>query len=244
MNPETATATRQGDRETNQDRCAVLPRNSGGLLLLADGMGGHPRGELAAQVFIDSLARAFDQAGWPVAGPAQFLETACHRAHTAIVAAGEQEQPPVRPLTTGVACLVQEQQACWAHAGDSRLYLFRNGETRARTRDHSLVQEIIERGELEESERELHPLRNIVTRSLGGTPQEPVVELSGVTALQPGDTLLLCSDGLWSALPEDHLAELALADSLEQAAQAIALEAEQASRPSSDNITLVACRLQ
>lgn len=244
MNPETATATRQGDRETNQDRCAVLPRNSGGLLLLADGMGGHQRGELAAQVFIDSLALAFDQAGWPVTDPVQFLETACQRAHTEIVAAGEHEQPPVSPLTTCVACLVQEQQACWAHAGDSRLYLFRNGKTRARTPDHSLVQEIIERGELEESERELHPLRNVVTRSLGGTPQGPVVELSGITVLQPGDTLLLCSDGLWSALPEDRLGGLAMVDNLEQAVQVIAREAEQASQPVSDNITLVACRMR
>lgn len=244
MHHETATATRQGDRESNQDRCAVLPRESGRLLLLADGMGGHPRGELAAQVFTDSVTRAFNQAAWPIADPGQFLETAITRAHTDIIVAGEHEQPPVCPLTTGVACLVQEQQACWAHVGDSRFYLFRNGETLVRTRDHSLVQEFIEHGELEESEREQHPLRNVVTRSLGGASGAPVVEHSELTGLQPGDTLLLCSDGLWSALPEDRLADLATATDLEQAVQEIALEAELTSSPVSDNVTLVACRMR
>ena len=243
MHYETASATRQGDRATNQDRCALLPRESGSLLLLADGMGGHPRGELAAQVYIDSMTRAFDQAAWPITDPVQFLATAIARAHADIIVAGEHQQPPVSPLTTGVACLIQEHQACWAHVGDSRLYLFRNGQAPVHTRDHSLVQEFIEHGELEENEREQHPLRNIVTRSLGGKSRAPVVELSEITGLQPGDTLLLCSDGLWSALPENRLAELATATDLQQAATHITLAAEQASMPASDNITLVVLRL-
>lgn len=242
MHYETASATRQGDRETNQDRCAVLSRESGWLLLLADGMGGHPRGELAAQVYIDSMAQAFEQAAWPITDPVQFLATAIARAHADIIDAGNHEQPPVSPLTTGVACLAQEHQACWAHVGDSRLYLFRNGQAPAHTRDHSLVQEYIEQGELEENEREQHPLRNFVTRSLGGEPRAPVAELSEITGLQTGDTLLLCSDGLWSALPEDRLARLATATDLQQATTQITLAAEQASMPASDNITLVVLR--
>lgn len=238
MHHETATATRQGDRATNQDRCAILSRETGVLLLLADGLGGEPRGELAAQVYIDSMGQAFEQADWPITDPAQFLVSSITRSHAAIMAAGEEELPPVRPMTTCVACLVQHPLACWAHAGDSRLYLLRNGQVLARTRDHSLVQEYIERGELQENEREQHPLRNYVTRSLGGTGPAPVVELSDITGLQPGDTLLLCSDGLWSALPETRLTELATASDLSQAVQRIAAEAEQASRPYSDNITL------
>ena len=243
MHHETATATRQGDRESNQDRCAIRSRDTTLLLLLADGMGGHPRGELAAQVYIDSMGQAFEQADWPITDPAQFLETAIGRAHTDIITAGEHEQPPVSPLTTCVACLVQGQQACWAHAGDSRLYLFRNEQTLARTRDHSLVEELIERGELQESEREQHPLRNVVTRSLGGASPAPIVELSNITGLQSGDALLLCSDGLWSALPESRLTGLATAPDLVPAVQGIALEAEQASTPVSDNITLAVLRI-
>jgi len=207
-------------------------------------MGGHPRGELAAQVYIDSMCRVFEQADWPITDPAPFLKMAIDRAHADIVVAGEHEQPPVTPLTTAVACLVQDRQAAWAHVGDSRLYMFHNGQTLARTRDHSLVQEIIERGEWPENEREQHPLRNVVTRSLGGTSGTPGVELSDTTSLQPGDTLLLCSDGLWSALPEKRLTELAAATDLNQAVQDLAFEAEQASKPLSDNITLVACRMR
>ena len=243
MHYDTASTTRQGDRDTNQDRCAIRSRPSSLLLLLADGMGGHPRGELAAQVYIDSLLRAFGQADWPVPDPATFLAAAMNRAHADIITAGNREQPPVNPMTTGVACLLQEDQACWTYIGDSRLYLFRHEQTLARTRDHSLVQAAIERGEWPEDEREQHPLRHIVTRSLGGDSRVPDVELPETTTLQPGDTLLLCSDGLWAALPEDQLARLAAAADLSAAVQDMALQAELASRPFSDNVTLVACRL-
>jgi len=207
-------------------------------------MGGHPRGELAAQTYIDSLLLAFEQADWPINNPALFLTAAMTRAHTDIIAAGHCEQPPVSPMTTGVACLVQAHQACWAHVGDSRLYLFRKDSLLVRTRDHSLVQEAIDRGEWPEAEREQHPLRNVVTRALGGDTQAPDIEHPETTTLQPGDTLLLCSDGLWSALAEDQLAELASVPDLTQAVQDMALAAEQASRPYSDNVTLVAGRMR
>jgi serine/threonine protein phosphatase PrpC len=240
---ETALASRQGDRRLNQDRGAARIRESAGLLLLADGLGGHPRGELAAQVFIDSLSAAFAQARGPIPDPGRFLERAMSRAHAEIVRAGEQEHPPVAPLTTAVACLVQQQRACWTHVGDSRLYLFRGGHRFLQTRDHSLVQEAIELGEWPEEARELHPLRNAVTRTLGGRSQAPVIEHPQEIDLQPGDTLLLCSDGLWSALPESRLLQLAAAPDLGEAVQEIARQAEQAGRPHSDNVTLVVLRM-
>jgi serine/threonine protein phosphatase PrpC len=240
---ETAVATRQGDRTVNQDRGAALARETATLLLLADGMGGHPRGELAARVFIDSLSATFMNTPVPVTEPGHFLVSALTRAHADIIGAGKREQPPVSPLTTAVACLVQEQQACWAHAGDSRLYLLRDGRVLARTRDHSLVQEAIELGDWPESAREQHPLRNIVTRSLGGESRTPGIERSRETALQTGDTLLLCSDGLWAALPETRLVELAAASELAAAVEDLVREAERATRPRSDNTTLVALRI-
>jgi len=241
---ETASSTRQGDRDTNQDRCAIRFRDTAVLLLLADGMGGHPRGELAAQVYVDSLSRSFLEAPWPVAAPARFLEAAFATAHAAIVSAGGREQPPVSPLTTGVACLVQDRQACWAHAGDSRLYLIREGGTVARTHDHSLVQEDIDLGVWPEQERGHHPLRNLVTRSLGGPDRTATAELADPVTLENGDTLLLCSDGVWSVLPETRLAGLASADDLTTAVDDLTREAEQAAHPLSDNVTLVACRMR
>jgi serine/threonine protein phosphatase PrpC len=151
MHREITLVSRQGDRAANQDRCLAVERADCALLLLADGMGGHPRGELAAQVFIDSLARQFNVAELPPAEAGEFLVRGMEQAHHAIVAAGRQQTLPVDPRTTAVACLVQDRQACWVHAGDSRLYLIRHGTVLERTRDHSLVEELIQRGELEES---------------------------------------------------------------------------------------------
>ncbi|MEN8107133.1 MAG: protein phosphatase 2C domain-containing protein [Pseudomonadota bacterium] len=240
MRYETASITRQGDRAENQDRCAVAGSGTAFLLLLADGMGGHPRGELAAQVFIDSLLRQFDEQREPVAP--EFLPQAFTRAHADIIAAGQQAMPPVEPCTTGVACLVGNGTACWAHVGDSRLYLLRNDAIQARTRDHSYVEELIQLGELAEADREQHPLRNYVTQALGGSAGPPEVTLTGSVTLEPGDVLLLCSDGLWAALPETRLLELAGAGSLQAAVEKLAVTAEGNSSPLSDNVTLLALR--
>jgi serine/threonine protein phosphatase PrpC len=243
MHREITHNSRRGDRATNQDRCLAVEGVDCTLLLLADGMGGHPRGELAAQVFIDSLARQFNAAEPPPAEAGKFLVHGIEQAHHDIVTAGRSLTPPVDPRTTAVACLVQDRQACWAHVGDSRLYLIRNGAVLVRTRDHSLVEELIQRGELEEAGREHHPLRNYVSRALGGGEQAPVITLSDSRTLRPGDLLLLCSDGLWASLPEARLAGLAGAGVLEQAAGELAAAAERAACPASDNITLLACRL-
>lgn len=240
MRYETASISRQGDRKENQDRCAVAGSGASILLLLADGMGGHPRGELAAQVFIDSLLRQFDEQREPVAP--EFLPQAFTLAHADIIAAGQEAMPPVEPCTTGVACLVGNGTACWAHVGDSRLYLLRNDAIQAHTRDHSYVEELIQLGEVAEADRERHPLRNYVTRALGGSAGPPEVTLTGSITLEPDDVLLLCSDGLWAALPEQRLFELTAADSLQAAVEALAREAETNSTPMSDNITLLALR--
>jgi len=240
MRYETASISRQGDRKENQDRCAVAGSGASILLLLADGMGGHPRGELAAQVFIDSLLRQFDEQREPVAP--EFLPQAFTLAHADIIAAGQEAMPPVEPCTTGVACLVGNGTACWAHVGDSRLYLLRNDAIQARTRDHSYVEELIQLGEVAEADRERHPLRNYVTRALGGSAGPPEVTLTGSITLEPGDVLLLCSDGLWAAVPERHLFTLAGNGSLQAAAEELAREAETNSTPVSDNITLVVLR--
>ena len=240
---ETATTTRLGDRDCNQDRCAVVQREDAILLLLADGMGGHPRGELAAQVFIDSLAAQFDDTPLPIDDPQRFLGQAFARAHADIIAAGDREQPPARPLTTGVACLLQDGHAWWAHAGDSRLYLIRNGELLARTRDHSMVEELIQGGEVLESERAQHPWRNIVTRALGGKPEPPAITHAEPVRAIPGDVILLCSDGLWAAVPEERLSGLSAAAQLEPATRQLAADAEASSHPWSDNVTLVVLRI-
>ncbi|MFQ5642511.1 MAG: PP2C family protein-serine/threonine phosphatase [Thiogranum sp.] len=238
MNIVTALTNRLGNRSNNQDRCLILERAGRVLLVVADGMGGHARGELAAQTAIDSLSRSFLDQGGRIDDPEGFLENALHSAHIDVVDAGRAEYPPVNPRTTCVVCLVQGDRAWWAHVGDSRLYLLRNGELVARTRDHTPVEELLRSGAIREDELRTHPLRNSVSRCLGGTLKLPRISFDQAQ-LRTDDILLLCSDGLWSALPEQRLTELSTYGDLERDANLLTDEAELASYPRSDNISLV-----
>jgi len=241
MNVITALTNRLGNRSNNQDRCLVLERFGRVLLVVADGMGGHARGELAAQTATDSLSRSFLAQNSPIDDPQGFLKNALHSAHMDVVDAGRAENPPVNPRTTCVVCLMQDDQAWWAHVGDSRLYLLRDATLLARTRDHTPVEELLQSGAIVEEELRTHPLRNSVSRCLGGGLKLPKIT-TGQADLKTGDTLLLCSDGLWSALPEQRLMALSTCVDLERNANLLTDEAELASYPHSDNISLVCLR--
>jgi len=241
MKSITASINRLGNHASNQDRCLVerLPEHV--LLVVADGMGGHARGDLAAQTAVNSLARCFRHEPLPIADPAEFLKQALCTAHLEVVDAGRSHNPPITPRTTCVACLVQGDTAYWAHVGDSRLYLLRRGALLKRTRDHTPVEELLQSGLLTEEELRHHPLRNTVSRCLGGPPRFPEISLDQET-LHSGDTLLLCSDGLWSAIPEPELVVTAADGDLEENLNLLADVAETNSYPNSDNISAVALR--
>lgn len=237
----TAFTNRLGNRSNNQDRCLVQTRRESTLLVVADGMGGHARGELAAQIAVDSLARSFVSHQGAIDEPHRFLEHAINHAHLEIVDAGRSESPPIDPRTTCVACLVQGDTAYWAHVGDSRLYLLRGGRVLTRTRDHTPVEELLQSGAIDEQDIRHHPLRNSVSRCLGGAPKLPKTSFDQAQ-LQADDILLLCSDGFWSALPEERLAGLPTDGDLDAAANRITDAAEAESYPHSDNISLVCLR--
>ncbi len=238
MNVITALTNRLGNRSNNQDRCLILERFGRVLLVVADGMGGHARGDLAAQTAIDSLSRSFLERRDSIDDPQGFLESALHSAHIDVVEAGRADYPPVSPRTTCVVCLVQGDQAWWAHVGDSRLYLLRGGMLLTRTRDHTPVEQLLRSGAIAEDELRTHPLRNSVSRCLGGGLKLPKISFDHAR-LKTDDALLLCSDGLWSALPEQRLAELSTYGDLERSVNLLTDEAELASYPHSDNISLV-----
>ncbi|MEJ2345641.1 MAG: protein phosphatase 2C domain-containing protein [Gammaproteobacteria bacterium] len=244
MDHETGIANRLGNRAVNQDRCAALVRHDVVLLLLADGMGGHARGELAAQWFIDTMTRAFDHHDLPMTDPDEFLRQSIIAAHGDIVALGLDEQPPIYPRTTAVACLVQEGCAWWAHVGDSRLYLIRGGQVLTRTRDHTYVEELFQSGTITEAEMATHPMRNYVTYCLGGPQETPPVGVAPAVDLQPDDVLLLCSDGLWSGLDEAQMLAALGAETMQQAADCMADAADRATYPNSDNISVITMRVR
>ena len=236
-------ANRLGNRSSNQDRSAVVEHKDSLLLMVADGMGGHEGGELAAQEMINQMTSIFQSEAMPISNPRAFLEKLVLETHEVISRIGIKRKPPIYPRTTGVVCLIQNGMACWAHVGDSRLYLIRNNEILIRTRDHTYIEDLHQNNVISESEMLTHPMRNYVTQCLGGPNNAPEIAVGEETSIKFDDILLLCSDGLWNATEMNNLVKLLDGDALEKAIDLMAETAEKESYPKSDNISVVALRL-
>jgi PPM family protein phosphatase len=238
-----AKASRLGNRKMNQDRCSALQSQGHAILVLADGMGGHPQGEKAAQIVIDTCESLFLQARKPIPNPRRFLHDLLVKAHDEITAYGFRQTPAIDPRSTGVVVLVQQDKVQWAHVGDSRFYLFRRGHLHAKTLDHSYVEQLRQGGQLTEEELLKHPQRHYVTRCLGGTFTAPAVSVSDPLPLAEGDLLFLCSDGLWTQIDQEEIgAALESPPPLAETLEGLVREAELAAYPESDNVTAVAMR--
>jgi len=237
-------ANRLGNRDSNQDRFAIIERPQSILLVLADGMGGHEGGLLAANSFVVKFTEIFRAAAATLADPAHFLRETFMLAHHAVVEAGGRQDPPLNPRTTGVACVVQDGQVWWAHVGDSRFYLLRGGRVLSRTRDHSHVEDLLQQGKISEKRMKSHPQRNQISRCIGGNASKtPEPTVSEPVRLALNDVVLLCSDGLWGGMDDDVIA-VSLADTKSMAplVEYLAEQAELASYPKCDNISVAALR--
>lgn len=240
---DTTKASRIGNRRINQDRCVVIQSQHYALLALADGMGGHPKGEKAAQIFVDTCESFFFKASKPIPNPRHFLSKMILHAHDEITAYGFDQSPAIDPRTTGVVALIQGRKAYWAHVGDSRFYLIRGAHVQTRTLDHSYVEHLKREGMISEEDQQTHPQRHYVTRCLGGSFSAPGVSLGDAELLEHDDVLFLCSDGLWAHMDEEEMiaafqSELSLQDGVAN----LVREAELAAFPDSDNVTAVALR--
>jgi len=247
MNFTIAQESRIGGRKVNQDRAAWLATPDAVLMVVADGMGGHLHGEVAAQIAVDTMIGRFrDEAKTLLADPARFLTATLRQVHQAVVRyATEYRIPPYSaPRTTCIACVVQNGQACWAHAGDSRLYLIRgsgsDGAAVVRTSDHSLVQRMVDDGSLSSAEATTHPWRNRIFSCLGGDAP-PHIEVSPAVPLQDGDLIALCTDGAWWPLGDTLVSGLTRS-SLKSCVPELLDAAEQAAGSDADNLTLIAMR--
>lgn len=197
--------SRTGKRRANQDRIAYSYSRDALLLVVADGMGGHLHGEVAAQIAVQYITETFqNEAGPTIDDPVLFLSKALNNAHHAIIDYANDRLLKEAPRTTCVACLAQDSLAFWAHAGDSRLYLLRDGRIEAQTRDHSRVRMMVEQGLISEDEAAIHPARNRVFSCLGGS-HSPQVEFSPRTPLKSGDVIVLATDGAWGPLGAQRL---------------------------------------
>lgn len=211
-------ASHQGGRKYNQDRVAHAYTDQALLLILADGMGGHSHGELAAEITIKTFMQAFSVEAKPqIHEPAEFLSRVMRKAHEAIVQFAQDQRLPGSPGTTCVAALIQDGRVCWAHAGDSRVYLLRDHKVAAVTHDHSVVQQWADLGFITEEQMKTHPDRHRITNCLGGEGEMFFVESSAETDLHQGDVLLLCSDGLWDPLTPKEISTSLMVNLLEGA---------------------------
>lgn len=231
--------SRRGGREKNEDRMGYCYTRDAALFLLADGMGGHPEGEVAAQLALQVVSAAFQQeAKTGIKDVRAFLSSAVLLAHRQILSYAAAKSMLDTPRTTFVAALVQGDSVSWVHCGDSRLYMVRDGEMLARTRDHSYMeqrQEDVPAGAKLGDKTN----RNVLFTCLG-SPANPVYDVMGPINLQQGDRLLLCSDGLWSALSD---VEIVYDLGLKPVAHAVPDLVEKAlekAGSASDNVTVIA----
>ncbi|HTV51155.1 MAG TPA: PP2C family serine/threonine-protein phosphatase [Steroidobacteraceae bacterium] len=208
MQVEFADLSLLGSREDNQDRVAVAVGEQAALLVVVDGMGGHAEGARAAETARQVLLETFWQLQQPLFDPLGFLHLTLGRAHEEIVKIGLQLPLEQRPRATCAVCIVQQDSAWWAHVGDSRVYKLRRGAVAARTRDHSHVELLLREGLITSEQVANHPMRNFVECCLGGDPILPDMSVSQRQLLEPGDVLLLCTDGLWSGTRDEELASV------------------------------------
>ena len=233
-----------GHREDNQDRVSVAIGEHAALLLVVDGMGGHAEGARAAETALKSMLESFWHTPHPIFDPLGFLHLTLGKAHDDVVALGGSLAVEMRPRATCAVCLVQQSSAYWAHVGDSRVYQLRSKAIRERTRDHSHVEQLLREGLITEAEVQNHPMRNFVECCLGGDAVLPDMTSSRRRALESGDILLLCTDGLWANLKDDDIATFYSPGEgdLRGALQQLGERAVQASAPFSDNTTAAALR--
>jgi len=244
MNYQLAYHSLAGGRATNQDRIVCAERDNAVLMVLADGLGGHEGGSLAAEILTQTALHAFEAVRQPIiTKPSAFLALTIMQAHKAIYARGQAQVPPITPRTTCVLCLVQNGYAYWAHVGDSRLYHFRNGQTLTRTLDHTVTEQMHIDGLLSEEEMTQHPDKARLLKAVGG-PHAPSVSLGRETALQRNDSLLLCTDGLWEALSSDELYSFLKFATLDEAIEEMLLAAENRMKKRADNLSAICLRWQ
>ncbi|MES2830702.1 MAG: PP2C family serine/threonine-protein phosphatase [Pseudomonadota bacterium] len=229
-----------GGRKNNQDRMGYSFTRDSLLLLLADGMGGHIQGEAAATIAVQTIGSLFQQQATPyVKKPERFLQEAFLCAHHEILRYRQRHDLPETPCTTIVACIIQHNNAFWAHCGDSRLYWMRSGQVLSRTHDHSRIESLIAEGKVDACERTTHPDRNKLFNCLGA-PTPPVVDLARPVSLQAGDILLLCSDGLWGVVPDETLISSLSGNTIVRAVPELVAVATEAGGEHGDNVTALA----
>jgi len=188
------------------------------LMMVADGMGGHRGGATASRLAATTVQSEFQAADG--SDVAEALGDAFRRANAKIFELAQADPDLFGMGTTGSALVIQDGKALFAHVGDSRIYLVRNGQIRQLTQDHSLVASLVREGLLSQSEADVHPRRNVWQRSIG-VATDVEVDVGDPIEVMDGDTFLLCSDGLHGVVKEDEMKEVAALPAEEAATELV-----------------------
>ncbi len=239
-------------RKGNEDALSLDEQR--GLYVVADGMGGHAAGEVASRVAVEAIAEFItltagdEEVTWPygldesISYDGNRLQTAIRHANHRVLETVRQRADYEGMATTVAAVLMEGDTAHLAHVGDSRIYLWSHGELLQLTHDHSWVNEQIQNGVISAEQARHHPLRNVVTRALGGRA-ELVVDVQS-RKMSPGESLLLCSDGLTTMVPDVELARILCEADGDLARAVETLVAEANGKGGEDNITVVLLRFE
>jgi serine/threonine protein phosphatase PrpC len=232
--------SRQGPRQYNQDRLAYSYSKDALLLVLADGMGGHRNGEIAAQLAVKTLTDAFQRLAMPaLSSPAKFLIDHIQQVHDMIENVTQTEDLIESPRTTIVTAIIQRGYLYCAHVGDSRLYHFRGGHLLFRTEDHSVVQSLYNKGMISKEEMATHPYKNKIYNCLGGE-NPPQIDLADRHELLEGDTVILCTDGVWGVISDQQIKEIIQQNTnITEATTQLMDSAEFASDERGDNMSVI-----
>jgi serine/threonine protein phosphatase PrpC len=232
-----------GDRKEQQDRVAVIPHpKRRGMLIaaLADGMGGHTGGGIAAEQVIHKARHSFEAFAPKEETARELLATIIDEAHVVIkLTRFTSEQDP---HSTAAVLMLQPDRVDWVHCGDSRIYHFHGGKLVKKSEDHSLVMELVRMGAITEHQALTHPQRNILLACLGAE-REPQKDFGSASPLACEDAFLLCSDGLWSHFTDAELGAILAAHPPRAAAEILIKRARERAKGYGDNISLAIIKL-
>ncbi|MBS1196527.1 MAG: Protein phosphatase 2C-like protein [Proteobacteria bacterium] len=233
-----------GDRKEQQDRVAIMPHpkvKGVAVAVVADGMGGHTGGALAAEQVIHTVRNNLGHFSPSEDPPQKLIEGSILEAHTMIKAARCMNEKD--PHSTVVIMLLQPGRVSWGYCGDSRFYRFQGDRLAHRSVDHSYVEHLIETGQIKPEEALTHPYRNVLITSLGGDDL-PKMTFGEVTDLADGDCYLLCSDGLWAYFTEAELGGVLAAFSAREACEVLIKRARDRCGGEGDNVSLAIIKLK
>jgi len=233
-------------REHNEDCLAIYHHpefedeagSRGTLLIVADGMGGYAAGEIASRTAVEAILNAYY--GNLSDDVTQGLTRAVRDANRAVLDEANRDADRAGMGTTLALAVVWSGHLAVANVGDSRVYLIRDGRIAQISRDHSWIAELLAVGKITPEEARHHPMRNVVTRSLGGRPDLDI-EVYPPLKLRRGDIVLVCSDGLWGMVSAEQMLQIVESHSAQAAADALVAAANDAG--GHDNITAIVCRV-